>query len=203
MKSILETDALRRLHVGPISLHLDAGECVSISGRSGSGKSILLRMIADLDPHEGDAFLDGQACSKIAAPRWRQMVTYVAAESGWWDDEVGAHFSPDVDLQALLPEVGIAAEASQWPVSRLSTGERQRLALLRALCPANRVLLLDEPTSGLDDTSTSLVEGVLRRRLALGTAILLVTHDNDQAARMGSRHLELDDSGLEERSPPR
>ena len=198
---MLQTRALHRLHVGPIDFSLDSGTCFSISGRSGSGKSILLRMVADLDPHEGDSILDGQACSRMPAPQWRRMVTYVAAESGWWGEQVAAHFAADADLATLLPQVGIAPAASQWPVARLSTGERQRLALLRALCPGNRVLLLDEPTSGLDAENTERVEALLRRRLALGTAILLVTHDPEQAARMASRHLELDDGRLRERTP--
>jgi ABC-type lipoprotein export system ATPase subunit len=95
------------------------------------------------------------------------------------------------DFASLFPTVGIPAEASAWPVARLSTGERQRLALLRALGPENRVLLLDEPTSGLDAENTGLVEALLRGRLSLGTAILLVTHDPEQATRMASRHLEV------------
>lgn len=194
---MLETRSLRRLHVGPIDLRLDRGACASIAGRSGSGKSILLRMVADLDPHEGDAFLDGQACSGMAAPAWRRMVTYVAAESGWWADQVADHFAPGVDLASLLPQVGIGPQAADWPVARLSTGERQRLALLRALCPENRVLLLDEPTSGLDGDSTALVEALLRKRMAAGAAILLVTHDPEQALRMTSQHYELHDGRLE------
>jgi ABC-type lipoprotein export system ATPase subunit len=137
----------------------------------------------------------------MPAPKWRRMVTYVAAESGWWDERVGAHFSPGTDLAALFPAVGIPAEARAWPVARLSTGERQRLALLRALRPENRVLLLDEPTSGLDAESTGLVEALLRGRLSRGTAILLVTHDPEQATRMASRHLEVRDGQLVEESP--
>jgi ABC-type iron transport system FetAB ATPase subunit len=198
---MLESHALRRLHLSPIDFTLQAGECVSVAGKSGAGKSVLLRMVADLDPHEGDALLDGAACSGMPAPKWRRMVTYVAAESGWWDERVGAHFSPGTDLAALFPAVGIPAEARAWPVARLSTGERQRLALLRALRPENRVLLLDEPTSGLDAESTGLVEALLRGRLSRGTAILLVTHDPEQATRMASRHLEVRDGQLVEESP--
>ena len=198
---MLETRSLRRLHVGPIDLQLERGCCASIAGRSGSGKSILLRMIADLDPHDGEAFLDGQTCSAMPAPTWRRMVTYVAAESGWWDEGVADHFTAGLDLAALLPQVGIDPAAATWPVARLSTGERQRLALLRALGPENRVLLLDEPTSGLDGDSTKLVEALLRRRLEAGTTILLVTHDPEQALRMASRHYQLLDGRLEAAQP--
>jgi ABC-type iron transport system FetAB ATPase subunit len=198
---MLDAHMLHRLHLGPIDFSLGRGECVSVAGKSGAGKSVLLRMVADLDPHDGDVMLDDQPCSGMPAPRWRLMVTYVAAESGWWDERVATHFPPDTDFAALFPSVGIPAEAATWPVSRLSTGERQRLALLRALGPLNRVLLLDEPTSGLDAQSTSLVEAVLRARLATGTAILLVTHDPEQAARMASRHFVVQEGKLMERKP--
>jgi ABC-type multidrug transport system ATPase subunit len=126
------------------------------------------------------------------------MVTYVAAESGWWDERVEAHFSLGADFTALFPAVGISTDAWTWPVARLSTGERQRLALLRALSPENRVLLLDEPTSGLDAENTGLVESLLRSRLSAGAAILLVTHDPEQAIRMAARHLEVRDGQLVE-----
>lgn len=188
---MLQTQALSRLNVGPVDLTLEDGECLALMGPSGAGKSVLLRMIADLDPHEGDAVLDGQRCSATPAPAWRRQVTYVAAESGWWDPEVGAHFAPGTDFAALLPAVGIAAEAASWLVSRLSTGERQRLALLRALRPTTRVLLLDEPTSGLDVESVGRLEGWLQRQMARGVAILMVTHDPAQARRLASRRLEL------------
>jgi ABC-type multidrug transport system ATPase subunit len=193
---MLEARTLKRLGVGPIDLAMQAGTCVSLSGRSGAGKSVLLRMIADLDPHEGDALLDGRACSRMPAPVWRRQVAYVPAESGWWETRVGAHFEDAAGLAARLPAVGIASEAADWPVQRLSTGERQRLALLRALTARTRVLLLDEPTSGLDADSAARVEMLLRGELARGVAILMVTHDPAQAARMASRHLELRDGRL-------
>ena len=174
---------------------------MSIMGPSGSGKSLLLRMIADLDPHDGDAALDGHACSGMPATQWRRRVSYVAANAGWWEEDVAAHFPPDTDFGALLPCVGIASDAAAWPIARLSTGERQRLALLRALSPANRVLLLDEPTSGLDAASVALVEILLRERLAAGVAIILVTHDPLQAARMATRHFAMRDGHLAEHAP--
>lgn len=197
---MLETRQLQRLHVGPVTLQVEGGTCVSIEGRSGSGKSVLLRMIADLDPHEGDVLLDGQACSRMPAPQWRRRVSYVAAAAGWWNDRVGPHFRDAAALRELLPRVGLASDVAQWEVARLSTGERQRLALLRAMTAENRVLLLDEPTSGLDAESTGVVEALLRERLAQGTTLLLVTHDPQQAVRLAHRRYRLVDGQLQESS---
>jgi ABC-type iron transport system FetAB ATPase subunit len=177
---------------------VDAGECVAIEGKSGSGKSVLLRTIADLDPHEGDAKLEGQACSAMPAPQWRQRVTYVAAESGWWAERIDDHFASRDELIRWLPRVGLDKEAADWPVARLSTGERQRVALLRALTPGNRVLLLDEPTSGLDIDTRNLVETVLRERLEAGRAIVLVTHDPELARGIAKRRFVMDAGHLRE-----
>lgn len=189
---MLEVLGAKRLQVGPVDLRVDTGECVAIQGRSGSGKSVLLRTIADLDPHEGDCTLDGERCSAMPAPAWRRQVTYVAADSGWWADSVAAHFPDPAPLAGLLPRVGLPAAAATWSVARMSTGERQRIALLRALTPANRVLLLDEPTSGLDAETRDLVESLLRERMASGGAVLLVTHDPELARRLASRRFTMD-----------
>ena len=118
-------------------------------------------------------------------------MAYVPADSGWWSARVGDHFAAGTDFAALFPKVGIAADAATWLVSRLSTGERQRLALVRSLRPAVKVLLLDEPTSGLDGESVARVEALLKQQLETGVAILLVTHDPAQAVRMASRHFAL------------
>ncbi|WP_374316957.1 ATP-binding cassette domain-containing protein [Aquabacterium sp.] len=191
---------LHRLHLHPIDLDLHDGECVALSGHSGCGKSVLLRALADLDPHEGEALLDGQSCASMPAPQWRKQVTYVPAESGWWDDMVRPHFLPEQDLATLLPRVGLAAAAADWPVARLSTGERQRMALLRALRPGVRVLLLDEPTSGLDPDSVLKVEALLQEQLAQGMSILMVTHSPEQAMRLAHRRFRMQDGCLQELS---
>jgi len=144
---MLEARSLRRLHLGPIGFALGAHECVSVSGQSGAGKSLLLP--------------------------WSPISTRTTARSC----------------------------STACPAPPCPPRERQRLAVLRALRPANRVLLLDEPTSGLDPGSSGLVEALLRERLAAGTAILLVTHDAEQAARMASRHLEVRAGELWELAP--
>jgi len=192
---VLELIGLSRLHVGPIALRVADGECVSVMGASGAGKSVLLRMIADLDPHAGEMRLDGVAASAMTAPDWRAQVTYVAADAGWWSARVAEHFAPGTD-PARLQALGIAPEAFEWAVERLSTGERQRLALLRAIRERTRVLLLDEPTSGLDPDNVERVETLLHGLLERGLAIVLVTHDRAQASRLASAHWHLADARI-------
>jgi ABC-type iron transport system FetAB ATPase subunit len=173
----------------PVDLDVAAGECVAILGPSGSGKSVLLRLIADLDPGIGSITLDGRARESWPAPEWRARVTYQAAESAWWAPDVLSHFPPSErdELRALLPSLGLSEPVLSTEVSRLSTGERQRLALIRTLCRQPAVALLDEPTASLDQASTLAVEAVLRGRLAAGLAIVMVTHSPEQASRLATR----------------
>jgi ABC-type iron transport system FetAB ATPase subunit len=193
---VLSVRGLRRPGLEAADLDVASGECVVLAGASGSGKSLLLRAIADLDPNAGTVSLDGAKRDAMPAPAWRRRVAYVPTESGWWSATVGDHFA-DVDAAAaLLPRLGLAAGALDWPVARLSTGERQRLALGRALSLEPRALLLDEPTSGLDPEATQAVEAELARRLTGGAAALLVTHDAAQAAQLGRRHLVMRDGRL-------
>jgi len=193
---VLTISDLRRPGIEPVSLSVSEGECVAISGPSGAGKSLLLRAIADLDPNQGEVRLNGTARGAIPAPEWRRRVVYVAAESGWWAGDVGAHFADPSAAGDLLSELALPPDALSWPVARLSTGERQRLALARAFELEPRVLLLDEPTSGLDPESASKVEDLLRRRLAQGALIVLVTHDREQAKRIAGRRLRMEHGRL-------
>jgi ABC-type iron transport system FetAB ATPase subunit len=188
----LRAQALRSPLVGPFDLSLAAGECVGISGPSGSGKSLFLRMVADLDPNDGSVWLDGRERATFAAPAWRRQVMYVPAESGWWSEHVADHFTDVAAARALAPRIDLKPELFDGPVLRLSTGEKQRLALIRALLLAPPVLLLDEPTSALDEAAQAKTEAVLRERLAADTALLLVSHDRAQAARLGRRQFVME-----------
>ena len=171
---------------------------LTISGPSGSGKSLFLRMLADLDPNTGLVSLDGVSRASVTADAWRRRMPYVAAESGWWARTVAEHFAPGhlPEACALSERLGVAAAAFDGPVERLSTGERQRLALIRALVLETSALLLDEPTGPLDPVSVGRVETVLRERLAAGVLIVMVTHDPAQGARLGARRLRMDDRKL-------
>ena len=172
--------------LGPVSLDVAAGECVAVMGASGAGKSLLLRAIADLDPNDGDVALNGVTRNAIAAPAWRQQVALVPAESGWWADIVGEHFIAAPADMGLLDALGLAAEALNWTVARLSSGEKHRLAILRALSIRPKALLLDEPSASLDETSTERLEAVLQGQRADGVPIVLVTHDTAQAGRLAT-----------------
>lgn len=181
---------------GPFAITLGRGEAMAITGPSGAGKSVLLRMIADLDPHEGAIMLDGVDRSAIPAPLWRKRVGYLAAEPGWWHDDTAQHFPDRRRTETLMPALALDPGLLNQPVHRLSTGERMRLAIIRTLLNEPEILLLDEPTGALDPHATTLVEALLAERLGAGTALILVTHDMAQAARLGARRFHLEAGAL-------
>lgn len=193
MSPALIVRKLRSELAGPFELTLAIGDCAAITGQSGSGKSLFLRMIADLDPNEGEVWLNDRERASMPAPAWRKLVMYVPAESGWWADRVMDHF-PAVARSAVAPladRLGLRADVLDAPVHQLSTGEKQRLSLVRALLPNPPVLLLDEPTGPLDEESGRRVEALLQERMADGTSILLVTHDRHQATLLGHQRYRM------------
>ncbi|MBD3738194.1 MAG: ATP-binding cassette domain-containing protein [Pseudomonas balearica] len=175
----------------PVSLQLEAGEILTIYGQSGIGKSQFLRALADLTPHTGDVLLEGISQTKIRPEHWRKQVGYVPAESGWWADVVAQHFS-EPPPKAWLSSLSLAPELLDASVEHLSTGERQRLALLRALVLHPKVLLLDEPTANLDQRNAQkLIELVKTYAQTEQAAVIWVSHDADERALLGNRSLEI------------
>jgi ABC-type iron transport system FetAB ATPase subunit len=175
-------------YAGPFDFDVEAGACIVIQGPSGAGKSVLLRMLADLDPHTGQASLDGVAMDAMAAPGWRARVVYQAAEPAWWEATPALHFDGGqlAGAQARLDALGLRADILEADIQHLSTGERQRLALLRSLAREPRVLLLDEPTAALDPDGVARVETLLKAQLLDGLTILMVSHSPEQATRMAT-----------------
>lgn len=179
-------------------LTVASGECVALTGPSGSGKSRLLRLIADLDPGSGTARIGDLVRDSVPANQWRRMVIYLPADSGWWTSLVAAHMADEQAAQRLLPKLGLSAKLMQAAPDEISSGERQRLALIRALILQPRFLLLDEATSALDPASTLKVESLLEEEKRGGMGLLVVSHDPEQVARTADRHYALSDKGLVE-----
>lgn len=183
---------------GAYSLTVAPGECVAVTGPSGSGKSLLLRLIADLEPGRGTARIGNMIRDTLEAYEWRRLVMYVPADSGWWTSPVAAHMSDIEAAQRLLGAFNLPGGLMDASPDNVSSGERQRLALIRALILKPRFLLLDEPTSALDPASTVRVEKALARSMKNGLGLLIVSHDPEQVVRMADRHYTLSGAGLAE-----
>ncbi len=183
--------SLKRLALESCAFTLQRGEAIAVTGASGSGKSQLLRAIADLDPNEANMELDKVARQDLTPMQWRKRVMYVAAESGWWGDLVAEHFADTTAAKLRLAKLGLSEDALDWPVRRLSSGEKQRLSLIRALALNPDVLLLDEPTSALDQDTTQKVEDILLGFLKEGGSILIVTHKKEQVKLFGPGRLHV------------
>ncbi len=194
--SRLEIQALQFLSRGPIDLTIESSECVSVMGASGSGKTLFLRALADLDAHEGSVRFDGTPCAATPAPEWRRRLGMLPPESAWWADDVAPHFPAGYSGDELLA-LGFDRDILGFDVHRLSTGERQRLALARLLAIGPEALLLDEPTASLDADNVARVEALVERFCRGKEApVIWVSHDREQARRVASRHFELRDGLL-------
>ena len=184
--------AIRDIH-----FTLEAGTLTEITGRSGSGKSTLLNVLAGLlEPTEGKVFLDDVDLYSLAdAPRseLRNRCVSVVPQG-----QTGLHSLTvlenvklpywlygetvsDEEAMARLEQVGIAALRDAYP-NELSGGEMRRLAIARALIRRPGILLADEPTGDLDDENTRIVLSLLKATAEEGTAVLLVTHEQEAAA---------------------
>ena len=190
---MLRIDYLTIAGLPPLSFEIAAGQCLAIEGPSGSGKTRLLRAIADLDPAEGYVFLEGVERAEMAGPLWRRRVRYVSAEPAWWASTPRQHFVAAAKLDRVLAALGLDYAQLDRPVTELSTGERQRLALARALADDPPVLLLDEPTSALDATNAALGTEFIKFQILAGRIVMLVSHDAIQIERLATARLHLSD----------
>ena len=181
--------------VKPISLILQPQQIWMISGESGTGKSRLLKSLADLIEHTGQVTLfeqeNPQQQEKVCPETWRSKVMYFSAETAWWNDSVKAHFETQPQ-QELLKLVGLKVDILEQNPDNLSSGEKQRLALLRGLQYEPKVLLLDEITANLDPKSALLVETLVTDYIAKHTAAALwISHDEEQQERLGCAECQL------------
>ena len=196
-----------------VSLHVDPGEFIAITGPSGSGKSTLLNVLGCLDrPDAGSYVLDGQEVSRlddeaISTVRNRKigfifqsfhlLPRLTVLENVMLPLRFMREPKPDVTARAkeLLTRVGLADRMDHRP-TQLSGGQMQRAAIARSLILSPALLLADEPTGNLDSKSAADVLNLLDELHAQGQTIVLVTHDNDIAAH-APRHVRLRDGKVE------
>jgi sulfonate transport system ATP-binding protein len=176
-----------RVVLDGLDVDIAPGEFVALIGRSGSGKSTLLRALAGLDREvTGEVSVTGPVAVAFQEPRlipWKKVQANVSLGLRT-ADAAGA-------ARTALDEVGLAERADAWPAT-LSGGEAQRASLARALVREPRLLLLDEPFSALDAlTRITMHRLVLSLWTSHRPAVLLVTHDVDEALSLADRVLVL------------
>jgi len=177
-----------------IDLDIKAGEFVALIGRSGSGKSTLLRALAGLD-HEADG------SGELIVPKRLSVVFQDARLLPWKrliDNVVLGLDGTDVLQRGreALAEVELSGRERSWPYE-LSGGEQQRVALARSLVRGPDLLLADEPFGALDALTRLRMHGLLRRLAAThNPAVLLVTHDVEEAIELADRVVVLDDGRI-------
>lgn len=180
-----------------ISVHVDRGEIVALIGRSGSGKSTVLRVLAGLSTdHTGHRAVVGAPALAFQEPRlfpWRDVrtnVTYGLTRSRL--PKAAALIRAD----RALTDVGLSDRAGVWPLT-LSGGQAQRVSLARALVAEPELLLLDEPFGALDALTRLSMRSLLLdlwREHHFG--VLLVTHDVDEAIAIADRVVVLEDGEI-------
>ena len=177
-----------------LNLSIAADEFVALLGRSGTGKSTLLRILGGLDPnYEGEVLVPERRAVVFQEPRlipWQRVLANVVLGL-----RAGPEGNAGLREQGLdaLGEVGLTEHAHDWPLT-LSGGEAQRVALARALVREPQLMLLDEPFGALDALTRirmhALLQDLCRRHRP---AVLLVTHDVDEAILLADRALVLVD----------
>jgi len=190
-------DGIDRL--GPVSLSLDPGRRTLILGHNGAGKSLLLRAAHGLlEPDTGSVAWAGQTPSASRASRgfvFQSTPVMRRSVAQNIDFPLVARGVPARERRSRVGAIMELAQLADWadnPAATLSGGEKQRLALARALVTNPSTILLDEPAASLDPAATQLLEQLILRAHADGTGIIMSTHDLGQAARLAQDVVLLD-----------
>ncbi|WP_174817044.1 ABC transporter ATP-binding protein [Nocardia brasiliensis] len=197
--NVVRTRELRRgfgdrVVLRDLDIDIARGEFVALLGRSGSGKSTLLRALAELD-------YDVPGSGELTVPSERAVVFQDSRLLPWTrvlDNVIlglGGHDAAERG-RAALAEVGLAGREKAWP-RELSGGEQQRVALARSLVREPELLLADEPFGALDALTRIKMHALLQDLCARHKpAVLLVTHDVDEAVLLADRVLVLDEGAI-------
>lgn len=200
VSQIRDNGGQKVIALNEVSALIRSGEVYTVLGPSGSGKSTLLRLINRLDdPSSGRILLDGTDIREMSVFDLRRRAGMVFQSPAVLDGTVelniqyGARLAgTTVDTNQFLDKVGLHREFAQRSASSLSGGEQQRVSIARALATNPEILLMDEPTSSLDPAARIQIETLaLELNRSDGLTIIFVTHDMEQARRIGTRTMLL------------
>lgn len=185
-----------------ISLDLQAGEMLALTGESGSGKSTLLHLTGGLDTADsGIVAIDGTDLTPLDDPgraalrrgtvgvifqQFNLIPSLTVAANIAFQARIAGRHDPDL-AQQLAARLGLTDHLSKYP-EQLSGGQQQRVAIARTLAPQPRLVLADEPTGNLDEATADTVFALMCELVAeTGAGLILVTHSERLAARLGRR----------------
>jgi phospholipid/cholesterol/gamma-HCH transport system ATP-binding protein len=197
-----------------VSFDVPAGEILCILGRSGTGKSVTLKLLISLlKPDHGEIWVDGDEITRLREAdlsRVRRKMGFLFQDAALFDSftlyenlalplhRLTDKTQDEIDsiVDRVLGQVGLAGDKQKMP-SDLSGGMRKRAGLARALVLEPKVLLADEPSSGLDRiTAAEIDELLLKQKAERGTTVIVVTHDVHGARRVGDRFAVFDKGDL-------
>ncbi len=195
-----------------VSLTVDRGEMVFITGHSGAGKSTLLRLIALIErPTAGQVIVDGENTRRVSRrkiPRYRRQLGMVFQDHKLLYDRTVfdnvalplviagiGHRDAARRVRAALDQVGLLHKERQKPET-LSTGEQQRVGIARAIVSRPKLLIADEPTGNLDPDLSLEVMRIFRRFNEVGVTLLIASHDIALIDQLGCRRIPLENGAV-------
>jgi phospholipid/cholesterol/gamma-HCH transport system ATP-binding protein len=212
-KHVMKSFGTKRV-LNDVSFHVDQGQALCLLGRSGTGKSVTLKLImALMRPDSGEVWVDQEnvvGLGEQGLSHVRRKLGYLFQDAALFDSLTlyenlalplhrltkKSHDEIEDVVHRTLTDVGLGADGEKFP-SALSGGMRKRAGLARALVLEPKILLADEPSSGLDRiTAAEIDELLMRRNTEHGTALIIVTHDVHGARRVADRIAVLDKGNL-------
>ncbi len=201
-----------------LSLHIEKGEMVFVTGHSGAGKSTLLRLIALIErPSGGQVLVDNQNTQRVKRrkiPAYRRQIGMVFQDHKLLSDRTVfdnvalpliiagvSHRDAGRRVRAALDQVSLLHKEKRSPQT-LSAGEQQRVGIARAIVTRPKLLIADEPTGNLDPDLSLEVMRIFRRFNEVGVTLLIASHDISLIDRLGCRRIALEEGRLLQEADP-